>query len=1748
MLIAFFLVPVLIYIAIYIFKPKFRGFLPIAGCLIIALTSLLTLFYAVNSAELWKSGERIVWSGFKSKTSEIEIGGNSETAIMGWVNGNFTPKVKAKIDNKQTTLEISDGGGFVQDVKTGKFLNGEEISLNETNFNDFTIKKTESLVCGNSLEIFKSGKLTVQIFLPKLSKDKAYNFDSIIERATQNLNLKGEKRNEWICQPNYVLSFEERLKLVESLKLLTGDARLLITKNGEIRFLTAQKSEQKSCENPCNIKILWANSSLSAEIDKSQQNNLLTLKYLPPYRNFSPIPKDTEAKQQLIVTGQVLIGDYAYTLPLGKREAGLRKKLDFTQINETIPEPYEKTQQSLCESPTCKFIEGQNLDFSFIRVKDLPSFTWIVIFSILPFLLFVSGLFLIKPNVPLKMQCLISGFIAVIWNFLIFRILLAIRYSLDPAYLDEHSIGDLTLSFAGLVFLPAFLFLLVRLRNDSYRELKIEPENNEANRLMISCLVYLGSIISFFFIEIWYVQTLWENLPKTFNFSLGWKFGIALPLFFAYLILHIIIFYLHKQGKIFKDEHTVLRILKFIFIGVWNSPKDFVKLSRQTWQEIFSGTNMFLRRILVISIIYTGLAVITFFIILPFFGKDFLPLIYCLVPTIFWLSAKSILKKDLLYDKSSWWKILIISLTFVPFVLLPIIVHDAGSIYVNFFILLILACLLIKKANGSRVFGVFTGSFAVLGLIFIFIFLLNFSAFFGIAKVFGETTPRVLAWKHGSDFQHFLLASDAGTNDNQIGLNFYDITNVRQHTWENQAIANNGGFIGNGFGNAPVRLSQIRADTIQFDSVFSFFVVGDFGWLGGMFLLLIYFVPFILVFLYGRSERFDVGLSVALIISGLFLFEGLLHASMNLGVAPFTGRNLPLLSVHSFNGDFLRWTVLFTFLINAIFWHNQREEICLMTNEAGRDKDLSVQKTFKPVVGEEGKRPSTLKKLQYYYKSLFENYLESWKQIICLTFFTALFFSVTAIYGFFYVYLNPNLEVFNWSLLKDDVDWAISKKMIKTVQDEGESSKKCPKIILDEQLYRLKWNDDPQNNSFLNQQIEYFNALTCEERIGEGVFPNISTNLQKVTNFAEYQGFLNNLRENDVPARRVKRPNLLTVERIGKYQRETDDSLGFAVHFNPEFNLERTFNQSQSKDNLPTIKIGDNPLLGVAWDKGKYVSAVDNSQILSWTDWLVGSMNLEWKRLGANAAARKYGKLTLDEKLHNQTLNFTDKKGVTQQKQKLAAGGKDYQEKLPPRIGLTVMKLSNKADNGAILALGSFPRTVSGNNWQKIQVGQDSMWLPPAKIVEKRFPPYLKQLYGGDRNFEKVSVMGSSTKPMWAEAVLSVHLDIPLSNKFKVLGSPIDDDSVFGIKIAKENEHWKGHGSSQQLVNFDTFLTESNNRYQVLFGFLGLAESKEKQTSIPTEANSPSRLEVMEGTKLWLKYPKFDEQISFNSKNPSAMAKLDKTELAMRMRRIFGVGTKERENINDKEDFSPYFNSFWTKDENDDALKKFDGETDSPKINEDLRRHFSPAILPARVNLRLNKIEKPRDFVTLLLGGGENQWSNVHATAGFTTAIIGRPVLPHIVKNEDTPIFYGRADDFITLAKQLRTGLSGVVFAKNGTANSKLNESGALNFLTDLKQAGFQVYAKTGTLTEDGNDDTSRIILTIVQFEDAEQTKINKGLSFSLFIEETTIGTASSWLGEYLMENKAEILRLLETKSQENQTIKKQTQSRKQSK
>lgn len=1731
-----FLLPLIL----YVIARRFIGqnpLLTITAALAVALTSTLCGLAALFYAEAWTPQAQIAWTGVRSHNNLLTIGGARETATIGWSNNAFSPQLTVAAEGDNASLEISGGDAFVQRESDGtkEYLNGSSIGSDfvPARGNYKLRVQSDWLYFGRYLEVSDNSQIIASIRLPSVSGDKVFALDNLLEARTKEITSEN---------PHF--------QALENFKREAQDFRLLIRHNGDIRILDLDDRARANCVLPCRITILWAGSKIRAELYKSPDSDLLALNYLPPRRNLSPLPP-TEAQMRLVVAEQAQPGDFAFTLPLGKAESDLRGTLNFknNQDAETVlvdsqsPPNNDAARPpwllSPCQTATglegntsCAAVRGKTADFVFFTVRDLPdswSVLWLVAFA---FVLFGLGLLLVWAEMPATNRWVVCGVASALWNLLMIRLLLAFDYALDPAYLDGLAVSGVTLSLVGLAIFPGFLLLLARLRSDKYAPSKQLPARHRK-----LALGYLGLLLVGFFVEFYLAPDLWSNLPPEFRPSLdiwtrkGILMWAGLILFFGFLALHINFFYQNKIAGIRVWQRVFVEPFEFLArFFEWAKERYLPKrlerpLGGRDWGLLFFGNFLWL-------ILLPGALLIVGAILS---GDDHRLITQIAVPVLcfwllvlFWLAARSLCRASMRLPKHFrvFAVIQIVAMTILICVMVGVVMRDSGGLLAFFAALIPLAAVLIAGSTKTRFFGYVFGGFLILALVGSVVVYRNVNTLFPWLP--GEIGVRFLAYKEGRDLEKYLLVADVAETRIYNQLTVSDVQNAMLHGWENQAIAHESGMFGFGLGNAPVRRSSVRQDTVQYDSVFSFYIIGEWGIIGGLSLLLIYAVPMVLI-LIGAQKRFDAGYAFAFVIASAFLIEALLHAAMNLNALPFTGRDLPLLAVNSFKGDLLRWLIMFGLATITLFWryksgedfNAKAEAIIGETGSSTASDDQSPQPGF---VAELRQNP------RQFLRARFASTIEP---ILWLTAVPVLLFLVVLAQSWL-IWTSRELEnPFDWETVATQIRWLVDNRVVSLKGDTD-----CPEIELRVNLINKNQVGEKLDAKFLQAQIDRFNAQPCEDRIGRGAFAGSIDSLGNVSDVDGYKRLLEQFRQNDLPARRRRQTNLFRLEKLVKQSEEgtpqafEQNEQHYRIIPNPDLNGSLTFKVEREKTDIPALALASGEkLVAPAWVKGRWTVALDNNpSLLSWTEFLARGLFLERMRLGGDGAAQFYQALTLEGDLHQAAVRFVDRKGSELHadllkknnfKNNPASRGKEWEQNLPPRVGLTVMRLTSGAHNGAIVALGSYPRAVSGNQWRQNAKGD---WLPPLSLVQTRFPAPLQPLYLFEHNFDAGVVMGSTTKPIWAAAALAVNPS--LKSKLQTSGAGGGENSVFGINIPGKG--WSVRGSRAPWVNFDRFLTESNNRYAVRLGFLGLAEkSGDGEVSIEKDKDSPSVLESMNGAapRIWRKFPKFSEKLGFSANDSSKFENLQTTELARKLRSLFGVGI-ERGRLLDRADadYRTYLYSFWTKNEANDAASQFDKAPSASQIYS-----FIPAITPVRAQFAFDYLTNPRDYVSALFGGGANRWSNVQLAAGFGSCVTGKPVLPHIVHNNTPPVFYGREADFTTLAKEIRPGLEGVVFAANGTMAGKF-EADAQEILQSLRNSGYGIYAKTGTLQNDSDvEATSRIVLAIVKFEDADKTRVKNGLVFSLFGERASIFTSTVWLGKFLSENKAAVHRLLET-------------------
>lgn len=1759
-----FLLPLLLYAFAWHFRRYewMKRVAPVAAFMVAVWTSIAVLATIWGGSSV-SDGNQIAWMGVESTKRSLTIGGNSEAGALGWGNGSFSPELKIAADDSKTlSINAARGNGFLRDDRTGKFITGSEVRPGETkSLGKFSIRISrcyfEFRRCwlefrSQRMEILdESGSRLADFKLALNANHKVIPLEPLVTKYSGNLRSDAAK--------------------LAALEEWAAEIRILIPSEGPLRIVSLSDSTAAKCDLPCDLSVFWSTQRLPFRVGLTEGK--LAVNFAPPWRFAGPFPPN-EAKD-VVFTNQVQPGDYAFALPLGAGADEVRQVVPLAKdgsrkFESTSPSPSSATKQDV-ESVTSEAdIVVGDLTLIFATLRDLPSLGRIFVF--ISIALFTYAVFLVLCAMTLNETTeevpgpswLLYGLSATCWTMLTLRLLLSLRYAQEPAFIDSDTVKGLTMALVGLTLIPGLLLLLSALFYDFYNGPASDDDRISRmwRRIVLLSILTCSTIIQFE-----YAQTVWKNLPERFGFHLGlgdWTFLILAFVFMCAVI-----------GGVYGKSREERMAGKADFARVLIFPEQFIYISRNVWEILTTGK--------IPRSWWKALAVfvVTFFILAPWAiskittGKQVqdvvIPLLLCWLPAAFWLSSGLYTPSEKQQTPKKVKRVLgicaILMLVITVFII-PELTGDVGKIIswglgvflpktlanlvgVAFLALSSSTPLLIfliavrrfapvfwttyRNAGIAAVVTVFLPVFGIpvvisdiggivatlaffVPIAFILIATRTFVHAFLVSTVLllslftaqqiyanyleeipgvpGYAKSRLLMFREGGAAEKYLMTSQVeGTED--VGLPQTRLQNTLEHLWESKAIAYQGQYLGLGFGDAPVRQSKVKQETLRYDSVFPFFILSEHGAVGGFALLVIYCLPLVFALFLAR-QGFTLGVAVVVIVASAFLFEPLAHAGMNLGVIPFTGRNLSMLSVIS-NSDLTRWAVLFFIASQAALWQ------------------------FKQGSGSELMRSSLLADRQEGRKGaqLWEK--EGWGRLtwatVCIVLCPILLFC-SVNYSMVWVMSNKELaEPYAWTKLKKSISEEISNQTIRLRKDRTPDGQLDLKVCIEDELDFSGAESDsdstqrsdsgkPEENpegatapcvdgepgvlrtEFIADQARRFNALPIGQKVDGTADSELVAGLKNIQSVDEYSAVVNEARKKSIETRKIRRENIFEVlsrERYDENGRRIEDE--YVLRVNPAYGSVTSFNTPSDGSEAPKVVLrGEkNPILGVAWVGGKWASVSTIDRVVPWKNQMKDALVGKWKELGGEAP-KIFGTLTLDRNLNAEAIAFASSKGRERFAKKLAlktgASGNDL--RLPPRFGIAVISVPD----GSVIAMGGYPQTAFGDRWE-FDKGSGS-WLPTSRWLEERAPKKLRNLYNEDSNFKTV-VVGSATKPIWAASVLGVHPK--LADQLSTQGVGDTESDVFGIPILQRD--WEV--ATTPWLGFDSYLTRSDNRYQVRLGFLGLAE--ELNGVISSEGSSSSRKESLSGDKrsVWGRYPKFPSLIRFSPGNPDNITNLQETQLAKSIREKFGVA------ITGSESGSRF--SFWSRAQSDDS-------------------QISPfsfgGISPVRTNLALDTVGSPRDFITLLLGGGNNLWSNIDLAGGFATAITGQKVIPHIT---DGPVTVSEDfKPFPEIARRLRPGLNGVVVS--GTASSKYGKvrpefgTSARAFIIGLQNVG--VYAKTGTLTpKDDSKNTSRIVIALIRWDGIDKNKVKKGLVFSVYGEEAETGDAVDWVCEFMLRNRA---------------------------
>ena len=1710
-----------------------RHVAPVAVILGAALAAILFVLAPLVSLSTWPRSTQVAWTGAEAADDTLTIGGAQHAAITAWPNGNFWPEVR--IESRPTGYRLETQGGTAL-VRIGDaYANGERIASGEPakQLGKFSVQlKRQGWLFRRKLLIGRTpvAEPLIVITPPPVHATRARALDALLVPRLNDLRRNGKID----------------LATVHALEQWAGSIRVLRPESGELRLI-ADNEPPRAVDidsEAATVEILWPRRRIIAQLTKRDGHPRISFE--APWTHTTSLPPFEKDASTLSFAREPEAGKNTFLLPLGYGAADFRHEeplqispaglprfrngADLIPAAETSAPRLQRRESALRSAlqPNRALssieIPVKNVILTVMMVRDLPTPRAVMLALLVAWLalaVFVGSIaFGRTQRLRLRDLWCIGGVLVAVWTILLFRVLLAIRYVLTPAAIDQVTVGGLASSLAALVIVPGFIALAVRLWLHHRPGLPFDARGS-AVTIAVAATLAIGAAIE-------HVIMPREILPNVAARMTSSPFDRLLLIVYAVAAIAapsatrsrtLALLWEIPYRATFETGRAFWTAVANGALAPRTNPNAWQRYAaepvRNVWNALRSPE---LKRPFEIWAI--GAAAI---LLLSAFAPEYVRQI----AAPFWiigLPAMLLLARPVAGAENAL-RVLdgdtqaviepplpdtiaaVVLLAFAPVAVMFGVLSDFGAIYAVMAFWVPLA-LLLYLTSAMRMA-------ATLLVVFVTCVVLAYQALLGTYAIAPGMTEHILSrvevQKHGVSAQEWLLDLEAPSAADPKAVTASNVRNALVHEWEHMALVRKGGWSGLGFNRAPASQSFIRQDTIQYDSVYSFFVSGEHGLRGGLILLTLFAIP--AVFLLLRRTSLRIGDVLAISIAAALLGEAAIHAAMNVAQLWFSGRNLPLLATAS-NSDLIRWALLLGLMCQALLWSSR---LGAGSTDAAPETAVTRRSVFDPAFGYANRR---MKRRLVFIAIIAAGLLIAmltgdiaWfafaaaipvamslrtREYAALALLPAILVAVLVLRGSIRALRSSDYDVLTWSRLLKRVD---------ELYDAGrlQFDPASKKILFREEDNKL--TDRPTGATLLEAEVLRFNAMPERLRLDGGRESLTPGFFARVATPADYYEQMFALWQRQIDAARREKPSVFTINRV-----ETDDEgvtrVAYEVTGNPDFNVVHSFAEELSERELEPVTIrGEDgkplPMLGPAWAMGRWVYAptADARQL-----------GLGWMREAGEALVRvaqpqrgRAKQLTIDEALQRATQPAAEAAGRELFNGLLRDRAANV---LPPRVAITILR----ATTGETLAMGAWPRAASGERWRSRTVTDGTrVWTelePPLAWLGSTAARPIASRHAVDANFAAIE-MGSAAKPFWATAALTVHpkLDQQLlvhnGECDKVVKKLCYERALFGVPLRRG---WQV-SPFERWVDFPTYLAASDNRYHTRLGILGLAKAGERIADDGRGLSRSGRESVNGRREPWNRYPALADGLEHTRDRADHLGNLHQQPIAASMRDLFAIrgATPSAEG-----ELRRHLLSFWSGDERDDLR--------ASTLLEPMA-----IVSPEAVDLRLRSVRDTREYLTVLLGGGSSRWSNIAAAAAFSSWATRKPVVPHIVQRDAVPLPSRVAafedEKARNAAAKLRPGLRRVV--EDGTALAMRPH------LRAFRDRGYEIYAKTGTLaTIDERRPTSRILITILRRGD--DGNVVNAITLSLVAERASTGFATAQAGRFIERNQDELLRLLE--------------------
>jgi len=436
----------------------YRNQLMVFG-LVSSLLSGVVAVWIVRTNPKWEASTEIAWTGLEADTAgaPLKIGGSKQDKTMGWPDGAFAPQLTiTALGSGQYRLQIARQAAFL--VAAGRALNGEPIpDGKQVTSGGYRMSWRRYYVLQRRATLYDEKGPLGEFTIPSSGRDHVLPLTALIDtiiidlRKTQAGAERARMLELWASR--HWLFSRQREGIFTLLKHVLGLGSQAPLPDKYIPRLT-DDTRQDIAEINANevVGVMW--QARSQQFNITNTDGRIGAEWQAPWvRNSPPPPKSETHPIGMVVGARALPGDYAFTLPLSDRMSNIRRRMFFSEghfvesdkanpnrgtLSRYAPDFRRKATAALGNRLLSEItLDAEPYLVRLNSLSDMPDTVGVALIFLVAWGAFATACYLYLSLREHENPVILMGTTCTFWTFLLFRLVLALRYAEDVPFVVE---------------------------------------------------------------------------------------------------------------------------------------------------------------------------------------------------------------------------------------------------------------------------------------------------------------------------------------------------------------------------------------------------------------------------------------------------------------------------------------------------------------------------------------------------------------------------------------------------------------------------------------------------------------------------------------------------------------------------------------------------------------------------------------------------------------------------------------------------------------------------------------------------------------------------------------------------------------------------------------------------------------------------------------------------------------------------------------------------------------------------------------------------------------------------------------------------------------------------------------------------------------------------------------------------------------------------------------------------------------